>query len=147
MKVLKKFGEFFKKKPTQKLDQYDVEEIEFMLSEFMKDFTMNNDDMSSEDFRIQKEISTPSIIVFYITLISNFFDLDKRNYRDNIEKIINSQDFKDLRFRIKQSYNLYDTSDEIAKYKKKSGGSDLSAEMSLEMTYQAPVIEFKITPK
>jgi hypothetical protein len=142
MKVLKKFGEFFKKKPTQNLDQYDVEEIEFMMSEFLKDFIMNND-LSKENFGIEKELE-PSLITFYIMIYSElifFFN------REIIEKIINSEDFKDLRFRIKQSYNLYDTSDEIAKYKKKSGGPDLSPDYSLELIYQTPVIQFKITPK
>jgi len=145
MKVLKKFGEFFKKKPTQKLDQYDVEEIEFMMSEFLKDFIMNND-LSKENFGIEKELE-PSLITFYIMIYSELIDLEEKNYREIIEKIINSEDLKDLRFRIKQSYNLYDTSDEIAKYKKKSGGPDLSPDYSLELIYQTPVIQFEITPK
>lgn len=148
MKVLKKFGEFFKKKPTQQLDQYDVEEIKYMIKEFIKDFIMNND-MSKDDFDVESEINKDkNYINVFIYIFSDLRDMHYVvGYEDIIEKIINSQDFKDLRFRIKQSYNLYDTSDEVAKYKKKSGGSDLSPEMSLEMTYQVPVIEFKITPK
>lgn len=146
MKVLKKFGEFFKKKPTQKLDQYDVEEIKYMIKEFIKDFVMNND-LNKDDFDVGSEIYKNYINVF-IYIYSDLRDMHYVvGYEDIIEKIINSEDFKDLRFRIKQSYNLSDTSDEIAKYKKKSGGSDLSNEMSLEMIYQVPLIQFKITPK
>lgn len=148
MKVLKKFGEFFKKKPTQKLDQYDVEEIEYMIKEFIKDFVMNND-MSKDDFDVESEINKDkNYIGVFIYIFSDLRDMHYVvGYEDIIEKIINSEDFKDLRFRIKQSYNLYDTSDEIAKYIKKSGGPDLSTEMSLDMVYQTPIIQFIITPK
>lgn len=148
MKVLKKFGEFFKKKPIQKLDQYDIEEIEYMIKEFIKDFVMNND-LSKDDFDVESKINkSENYINVFIYIYSDLRYMDYViGYEDIIEKIINSEDFKDLRFRIKQSYNLYDTSDEIAKYKKKSGGSDLSTEMSLEMIYQVPLIQLKITPK
>ena len=61
--------------------------------------------------------------------------------------IIESKEMQTLRDQIKRNYSLFDTSDEITKMKKKSGGMDISPEMQIFMIEQLGTIFFTITPK
>lgn len=54
--------------------------------------------------------------------------------------IINSEEMKTLRNQIKRNYKLYDTSDEIENYKKKS-------DLQIFMIEDSGFITFTITPK
>lgn len=141
MKVLKKFGEFFKKKPTQKLDQYDVEEIQFMLSEFMKDFIMNNDDFEMKDFDISVILKENGSSISAKIIINPMIEYRARFGKVIIAEvkklILKSTDYADLKFRIKQSYKLTDTMDFLEGF-----GEDVGA---IRLELMTPVISLKIT--
>lgn len=147
MSLIKSWKDFFKAK--QDFDDNDIQDLTDLFEYFLEELFINKD-FNKEDLDFSIEIDKPKVIKAQI-IINPSIRVNGRSgsmiRTEVLYDIIESKEMETLRDQIKRNYNLFDTSDEITKMKKKSGGMDLSPEMQIFMIEQLGTIFFTITPK
>lgn len=136
MSLIKSWKDFFK--PKDEFDNIDIRDLTDLFEDFL-DELFTNLNLSRHDLDFSIKIESPKVIKSQIIINSN----DK----DMMYKILKSKEMENLRNQIKQNYKLFDTSDEITKMEKKSGGLDIGPEMQILMIEELGTIFFTITPK
>lgn len=134
--MIKSWKDFFN--PKEEFDNIDIRDLTDLFEDFL-DELFTNLNLSRYDLDFSIKIESPKVIKSQIIINSD----DK----DMMYKILKSKEMENLRSQIKQNYKLFDTSDEITKMKKKSGGLDIGPEMQILMIEELGTIFFTITPK
>lgn len=135
MSLIKSWKDFFN--PKENFDNIDIRDLTDLFEDFL-DELFTNLNLSRHDLDFSIKIESPKVIKSQIIINSD---------KDMMYKILKSKEMENLRNQIKQNYKLFDTSDEIAKMKKKSGGMDIGPEMQILMIEELGTIFFTITPK
>ena len=155
MSLIKSWKDFFKAK--QDFDDNDIQDLTDLFEYFLEELFINKD-FNKEDLDFSIEIDKPKVIKAQI-IINPSIRVNGRSgsmIRTKVlYDIIESKEMVTLRDQIKRNYNLFDTSDEITKLKKKSGRMDqlftqfplTDSEMQIFMIEQLGTIFFTITPK
>jgi len=147
MELIKNWKDFLKKK--QDFDDNDIQYITDLFEYFLEELFINKD-INKEDLDFSIKIDKPKVIKAQIIINPNIIVNGRGGSmvrKQVMYDILKSKEMETLRDQIKRNYNLFDTSDEIAKMKNNiSRVKHLSREMqNLMMIEQSGTILFTIT--